>query len=232
VADVNPKLEAMIGSVAKALGSDLVRKTAFVGGVTTGLFITDEYAREQVRFTDDVDLIVGVMTHGKWVQLKQELHARGFNESSDDDVICRMRLNGLKVDFMPDDEKILGFSNRWYALGLETAVDHKLTDGTPIRILTPPLFLATKLEAFRGRGREDLLTSQDLEDILILLDGRKSLSDEIAAAPEEVRDYIRKEIAALTRYDQFENAVIGNMTSDTGRVELIYKRIKEIAADE
>ncbi|RDL48904.1 hypothetical protein BLJAPNOD_04363 [Ensifer sp. M14] len=26
-----------------------------------------------------------------------------------------MRLGALKVDFIPDDEKILGFSNRWYA---------------------------------------------------------------------------------------------------------------------
>lgn len=232
MADANPNLEAMIGSVAKALGPDLVQKTAFVGGVTTGLFITDEYAREQVRFTDDVDIIVGVMTQGKWVQLKEELHAKGFTESSDDDVICRMRLDGLKVDFMPDDEKILGFSNRWYALGLTTAVDHKLTDGTAIRILTPPLFLATKLEAFRGRGSKDLLTSQDLEDILILLDGRKSLSSEIAAAPTDVRDYIRAEFAALPKYDQFENAVAGNMSSDSGRIELIYKRIKEIAANE
>jgi hypothetical protein len=71
--DANPQLEAMIGKVAKALGPELLKRTAFVGGVTTGLFITDDIAREDVRFTDDVDLIIGIMGYGKWVQLQEEL---------------------------------------------------------------------------------------------------------------------------------------------------------------
>jgi len=107
----------------------------------------DRLAREGVRFTDDVDLIIDIVGHGKWVQFQEELRSRGFRESPEDSVICRMRLGDLKVDFMPDDEKILGFSNRWYSLGLETAVDHPLTDDITIRMLTAPLFLATKLEA-------------------------------------------------------------------------------------
>jgi hypothetical protein len=118
---------------------------------------------------DDVDLIVDIVSHGKWVQLQEELRSRGFRESPEDDVICRMRLGDLKVDFMPDDEGILGFSNRWYSLGLESAVDHTLTDDIIVRVLTAPLFLATKLEALRGRGIDDLLMSRDLEDILLLL---------------------------------------------------------------
>ena len=227
--DANPQLEAMIGKVAKALGPELLKRTAFVGGVTTGLFITDDIAREDVRFTDDVDLIIGIMGYGKWVQLQEELRIRGFQASSEDEVICRMRLDGLKVDFMPDDEAVLGFTNRWYALGLTTAVDHQLADETKIRILTPPLFLATKLEAFRGRGNGDLLASRDLEDILILLDGRKSLSDEIAAGPKEVRQYVQQELNTLAQYADFEIAVVGNMRGDAERATLVKKRIQQIA---
>lgn len=90
-----------------------------------------------------------------------------------------MNLGELKVDFMPDDEAIIGFSNRWYARGIETAVRAKLEDSLVIRHLTPPLFIATKLEAYRGRGEGDLIGSRDAEDILLLVDGREALADEI-----------------------------------------------------
>ena len=52
---------AMIAKVAQALGDDLLPHVAFVGGCTTGLLLTDDFAREQVRHTDDVDLIVHVV---------------------------------------------------------------------------------------------------------------------------------------------------------------------------
>ena len=54
-------LKEMIISVAEALGPDLRAKTAFVGGVTTGLLITDEFTRQSVRATDDVDLITSAL---------------------------------------------------------------------------------------------------------------------------------------------------------------------------
>ena len=228
MADANPQLTDMILRVATALGGDLLKRTAFVGGVTTGLFVTDDFAREGVRFTDDVDLIIDIVGHGKWVQFQEELRSRGFRESPDDDVICRMRLGDLKVDFMPDDETILGFSNRWYSLGLETAVDHPLTDDITIRVLTAPLFLATKLEALRGRGSDDLPMSRDLEDILLLLDGRQTLVDEVADAPAEIVEYLAKEFAELLKHKHFESAVEGNMRGDTGRIRLIRKRIADI----
>lgn len=228
MANANPQLTDMILRVATALGEDLLKRTAFVGGVTTGLFVTDEFTRESVRFTDDVDLIVDIVGSGRWVQFQEELRSRGFRESPGDDVICRMRLGDLKVDFMPDDEKILGFSNRWYSLGLESAVDHALTDDITIRVLTAPLFLATKLEALRGRGIDDLLMSRDLEDILLLLDGRPTLVWEVADAPARVIEYLAKEFATLLNHKDFESAVEANMRGDAGRIGLIRKRIAEI----
>ena len=142
MADASPHLLHMIEEVAKALGPELCARTAFVGGATTGLLVTDDFAREGVRFTDDVDLIIDIVSYGEWARFQDELHKRGFSESPEDDVICRMRLGKLKVDFMPDDEKILGFSNRWYELGLKTAINYKLNEDLAIRLLSPPLFVA------------------------------------------------------------------------------------------
>ena len=44
--------------------------------------------------------------------------------------------------------------------------------GLRIRVVTAPYFVATKLEAFRGRGRGDYISSHDLEDLLAVIDGR------------------------------------------------------------
>lgn len=56
-----PVLQLMLETVAKALGPGLCQQMTFVGGCTTGLLLTGDYRKEQVRHTDDVDLIVHVM---------------------------------------------------------------------------------------------------------------------------------------------------------------------------
>lgn len=142
------QLHKMIETVASALGDDLLKKVAFVGGCTTGLLMTDEFSKEGVRYTDDVDLIINLVGYSSWVTLQNELGKKGFVVSMEDNVNCRMRLGELKVDFMPDDENILDYSNRWYAKALETARDYQLTDKLSIRLLTAPFFVATKLEAY------------------------------------------------------------------------------------
>jgi hypothetical protein len=228
--DVSPQLREMVEAVAMALGPDLRRRTAFVGGVTTGLFVTDALAINDVRLTDDVDLIIDVVGFGQWAQLSEDLRARGFHNSPEGDVICRMRLDGLKVDFMRDDDNILGFINRWYRLGLATAEDHVLNDELTIRILTPPLFVATKLEAHLGRGGEDWMMSRDLEDILILLDGRRELRADVENAPREIQTYIAELFTALMAHEQLEIAVDANFRGDRGRNDLTYQRMAEIIA--
>ena len=53
---------------------------------------------------------------------------------------------------MPTDEKILGFSNRWYSDAIQNSQDVEIAEQQTIRLVTPVYFLATKLEAFFGRG--------------------------------------------------------------------------------
>ncbi|WP_265497888.1 hypothetical protein, partial [Providencia rustigianii] len=177
----------MLLTVAKALGNELLQQVIFVGGCTTGLFVTDEFTREQVRYTDDVDLIVNITGYAKFAKLQEQLRCKGFKEDPTDDVICRMLLGELKVDFMPIDEQALGFSNSWYKRAAETALDYTIESGIIIKLIRPEYFIATKLEAYLGRGNGDLLSSHDIEDILNLFDGRESIVDDIAHADIELK---------------------------------------------
>jgi len=220
---------AMIELVARALGDDLLKRMAFLGGSATGLLITDDLTRESVRHTEDVDLIVEALSYGEWAQLRAELSARGFRESPADEIICRMRLNEfLIVDFMPTDERILGFTNRWYQYALDTAGPYRIKPDLMIRLVTPAMFVATKLEAHRARGNNDPLTSRDVEDLINLADGRADLIDQVASAMPDVRAFIAAEITALLRDRRFEDAVQGNVR-DPGREALVLERLDAIA---
>ncbi len=146
--------------------------------------------------------------------------------------MCRWRRDGVVVDVMPVDEPILGFSNRWYPTALVTARVLDLAEHR-VRVVTPALFVATKLEAFRGRGRGDFLASHDLEDIVTVFDGRAELPGEIADAPAEVRSYIAAELRALLDNPDFLDALSGFLPPDAAsqrRRLALEARLRDIAA--
>lgn len=88
---------SMIAAVATALGDELLQQVAFVGGCTTGLLLTDEFSKEQVRHTDDVDLIVHVAGYAGISKLQQMLRQRGFSHAQgEEDPICAMQLGDLR----------------------------------------------------------------------------------------------------------------------------------------
>lgn len=219
----------MLLRVAEALGAELLSQVAFVGGSTTGLLITDSMTRESVRYTDDVDLIINVIGYTGWNRFVEKLRGHGFKESMEDEVNCRLRLGELKVDFMPDDSDALGFTNRWYKDALVAAQDYSLGENITIRLLTAPYFIATKSEAYKGRGQGDVLMSNDIEDILNLIDGREELVAEIAASPDDVRRYIGLFISELLENDNINYAVQSAARGDKGRQELLFERMESIA---
>lgn len=223
----------MVGKVAEALGPELREQVAFVGGCTTAFLLTDEFVLEQVRHTDDVDLIVHVMGHLGFHALQQALRAKGFKDMpldpSENAPMCAMNLGDLRVDFMPDDPAVLGFSNRWYEEALKTAITHDLSDDLSIRLVSPPYFLSTKLEAYKGRGMGDTLSSHDIEDLLMLIDGRDSLIEEVSIAPEELRDYLAEEFSQLLNDTNFEYSVSSQAKGDPEREEILFERIETLA---
>lgn len=226
---IQGELLTMLEDVAVALGDTLCQQMVFVGGCSTAVLITDPITLQEVRATDDVDLIVGLTGMPQWMQLQEALTKKGFTVSGEDDLICRMRLGALKVDFMPDDPDILGFSNRWYEEGIATSVKYMLPSERVIRHLTPPLFLATKLEAYAGRGGDDPLGSHDLEDIINVIDGRPGLEDEVRQASGAVRGYLSKQFQALLKHPDFEIFLHGNIRGPEGRTEIVHKRVVALA---
>jgi predicted nucleotidyltransferase len=222
------RLNEMIIKVATALGPDILQKTAFVGGVTTGLLLTDELVKESVRSTDDVDLIISALGYYQYNEFEENLRERGFTDRPDSDVICRKWLGDLQVDFMPTDES-LGFTNRWYKDALERAQDYKITPDITIRLLTPPYFLATKFEAFRGRGNNDLLESRDIEDIVNLINGLDSIVDVIREEPsKELVHYISAELKIIKDESDFDYVLQSATNGDSDRIDVIYEIIDKL----
>lgn len=222
----------MLEVVAQALGQELCQEVAFVGGCTTALLLTDEFSREEVRYTDDVDLVVHLTGYAQWQKLVEQLRQKGFKQSQQDAVICRMRLGELKVDFMPEDAEtanLLGCNNRWFKDGLVNAQWHELPSGCRIRLFTPPYFLGSKLEAYAGRGAQDPLNSQDLEDILNLVNGREELLQEVDASARELRVYLAQALAVLLENNYFGMKVQDAARGDNEREQIIWQRLRHIA---
>ncbi|MEI7761520.1 MAG: hypothetical protein WCJ67_12300 [Thermoleophilia bacterium] len=224
--------EAMLELAAEILGP-IVDDVVFVGGATVHLWITEE-AAPPVRATDDVDVICDVTTYSQYQALAGRLRDRGLEEAMGEPVICRWRHppSGLAIDVMPTAEKVLGFSNRWYPLGIETAIERTLASGVHIRAVAPPLVIATKLAAWRGRGRGDILRSLDVHDTIVLINGRPELADELALQGDELRAYVAVELAGLTDEPYFEyvvqSAVAGYGAVAPARATIVRDRLAAI----
>jgi hypothetical protein len=114
---------------------------------------------------------------------------------------------------MPTTPESIGFSNKWYPGGFAHAIDHQLDDIT-IKILTAPYFIATKLEAFKGRGG-DGRTSHDFEDIVYVLENRQSVWEELAVADDEVKAYLRNEFTKLRANPYIYEWIDGHVEFDS-----------------
>ena len=221
---------ALFESVVRLL-VPVLDELVFVGGCTTGLFITDSAARG-IRPTRDVDAIVDVASYSKYTALAERLRGLGLAEDTTPGApLCRWRRDDLIVDVMPVSERILGFSNRWYPAAIETAQSLNIA-GHDVRVVTPALFIATKLEAFHGRGGDDVWASHDLEDIIAVVDGRPEIANDIAAADAEVRGYIAAEIRALLEDPDFAEALAGFLLPDwasQARRGLLEDRLRQLS---
>jgi len=222
----------LLEAVAEALG-DLRDELVFVGGCAAGLLCTSPTAAPP-RVTYDVDVIAEVTTLIRFQALEKRFAAHGFKRDiSPDAPICRWRLGSVVVDLMPSEERVLGFANRWYPLAMNTAVPMNLPGGLQIRLIAGPVFLATKFEAFTDRGRDDMMSSHDFEDIINVLDGRPNIEDEIKGASPELVEYLATRFDDVASHPDFENTLPGLITFDAlyaERLELVRQRIVSIAA--
>lgn len=225
----DPNIE-LLTQVAVALG-DLRERLVLVGGCATALLITDP-AAVPVRATRDVDVIVEVVSKPAYHDLGEALRAKGFSQPLEEgDPPYRWTIAGLKFDVMPIDPNVLGFSNRWYELAMQTAVTATLREGLSIRHVTSTCFVATKMVAFLDRGKGDYLESHDLEDVLSVVDGRPELVEELGHAESELREYVAGVFAGLLVDEGFLNALPGLVFdgSPAVRSQVVLQRLRAIA---
>jgi len=226
----NRNLE-LLTSVARLL-NPMLDDLVFVGGCTTALLITDPAAAE-VRVTYDVDSIAEITSYAEYAAFSERLRRLGFTEDrSEGAPICRWAHGEILLDVMPTDERILGFSNRWYKSAMVSAQKVQLDKDLTIRVVTAPLFLGTKLEAFKGRGKNDYFASHDLEDVIAVVDGRPSLPDEVRRAPNELRAYIAAQIRHLLLQQHFMDALPGYLLPDSAsqaRLGALLRALQTIA---
>ena len=178
-------------------------------------------------------MVVHAISTADYHAMERAIESRGFkHDISPEAPICRWVWNGVMLDVMPSEPGILGFHNRWYPLAIKTATRVKLPDGREIPVITAPLFVATKFEAFRGRGNNDYLASHDLEDLITVIDGRQELIVEIQNSVHELQRYLAAEMNKLLEKSDFQLALPGHFPGDAAsqaRLPELLRRMRIIA---
>lgn len=214
---------------------DLCDSLVFVGGCATGLLITTPRA-ETIRATKDVDVVTRAITVADYHTMERKLEQRGFkHDLSPGAPICRWTWKGVLLDLMPSEPGILGFHNRWYPLAMKTATQVEVPSGARIQLIAAPVFIATKLEAFHGRGNSDYLASHDLEDLITVIDGRPELLGEVQQSDMVLRSYISDEMNALLSKEGFVVALPGQLPGDAAsqaRLPVLLDRLRVLASEE
>jgi hypothetical protein len=203
---------AELTSAAKLL-RPLLEQLVFVGGVVTSLLIDDPAAAD-ARQTYDVDAMVEVGSLMEYYEFGNRLRALQFSEDSSQGAPrCRWKHGKVKLDVMPTDGSILNLPSRWFKIAMQNADTVQLETDLLIRITRAPYFIATKLDAFKDRGKNDY-SSHDLEDMIAVIDGRPTLLRELRDSPEELREYISSEIGKLLLKDAFVDSLPGQLLPD------------------
>lgn len=110
----------------------------------------------------------------------------------------------------------------------------ELPSGRKINAVSPVYLLATKLEAFRSRGKNDPYWSKDFEDMMVLIDSRVELVAEVEMAAQELRAFLGVALNDLLGHPAFDSAGEGMLPGGPetqARFEVVLKpRIESIAA--
>jgi predicted nucleotidyltransferase len=203
----------------------------FLGGSVAGLLVTDAGVGPP-RATLDVDVIAEIGSYAGYAAFGERLHSLGFSEDTREGApLCRWVHSGAVLDVLPLDEKILGFSNRWYRAAMDSAISRRLSQDLEIRVVTAPYFLATKLDAFRGRGRGDLAASHDMEDLIFVIDGRTTIVEEVQREAPVLREYLGTAATELLGTPEFLDALPGYLLPDAAsqaRITTVLRRMRAI----
>ncbi|HPG55923.1 MAG: hypothetical protein BWY47_00272 [Bacteroidetes bacterium ADurb.Bin302] len=220
----------MLQTVANGL-EELKDDMVFVGGSVAELYV-DNPAASDIRPTLDVDCVIELSSRTAHAKLEEALRAKRFaNDTSQGAPICRWIYQDIKVDIMPTDSNVLGFTNIWYDEGVDNKIIKTLPDGTEIFVFPPEYYLAAKFEAHRGRGGNDLRQSHDFEDIIYIFDNCPEIVENIRNANQTVKNYLKQECRNLLGNDNLTEGIETALPygSDEENTDIILELINRIA---
>lgn len=210
------RLRARLEIVCQEIGADLLRQLTLVGGSAQAVLPLTVPARP----TKDVDFVLLTIAPLDWHRFLHGLESRGFRASREEGApICRYEKNvgsmNLVVDIMPTDDR-LGFTNRWYP---DVHAHRAETDIPGLYVVTPLLYLLTKIEAFNSRGAKDPVSSSDLEDIVALCRGIPDLLDEVERGSDASHAAARGFLSAFASRPDAANLVRSHTEGDSAAQE-------------
>jgi GrpB-like predicted nucleotidyltransferase (UPF0157 family) len=201
---------------------------AFVGGAVMCLLV-DNPGVMQFRRTKDVDVIVAAVTYIQFTDLEHKLRALGFqHDTSQGAPVCRWIVDGCLVDIMPQEPANLGMNTRWFPEALRLSVPKDFGEGCSAHVVTPALFLATKLEAFKDRGKQDFYASHDLEDIFTLVDGRADIVADVTGTDTAVKQFVIAGFKEIHSHAYFRDALVSHI-SEPLRQPIVQQRFEAVA---
>jgi hypothetical protein len=76
------------------------------------------------------------------------------------------------------------------------------------------------------------MSSHDLEDLITVVAGRAGIVEEVAVAPQDIRDFIREQIAAFLAVEWAAAILEGNLPDARrvpGLVDAVVRRFRQMA---
>lgn len=217
--------------LARLLGP-LADELVFVGGRVADLLVTDPVGL-RVRPTDDTDCVCEAATRVAYHRLGERLRALGFVEDTTPGApICRWRAADELLDVMPVEGAVLGFGNAWFAHALRLSGRVELEPGVSIRVVSAPVFLATKWEAHNDRGGEAWYGDADIEDIVRVVAGRPGIGVEIVATDSDIRAFVAAETRRFLNSGVTDDVIAGSLPDARdvpGLLDRVVRRFEAIA---
>lgn len=223
----------MLQTVANGLG-DLKDEMVFVGGSVAELYVSNPAASD-IRPTLDVDCVVELSSKIAHAKLEEQLRAKKFtHDTTQGAPICRFIYKDILVDVMPTDSNVLGFTNIWYEEGVDNKISKTLPDGTEVFVFRPEYYVASKFEAHKGRGGNDLRQSHDFEDIIYIFDNCPDILDNISNANDTVKVYLKEECQNLLEDEGLTEGIESALPYGSGEesTDIILELIQRIAESE
>jgi predicted nucleotidyltransferase len=221
----------MLEKAVEAL-EPILDRIVFTGGAVVPLYL-DNFAGEY-RPTEDVDCLIEIASRVEYNKLEKELRGLKLKHDISSDIIYRWKYADILIDVMPTDEKILGFTNPWYRAGMKHSENYVLPSGKKIPIFSIEYLIASKLDAFWSRGKNDILTSKDMEDIIMLL-AFSSKATNCLSAKKDIFSFIAKEMKLLLDRPGFIEDISGFFLPDKkgeGKVKEVITLMNRIVVKE